>query len=371
VKEVPTTVVVFDPYIIGHHVHKLDFTLKELRRIPGLTVIPVANQAKVPNCVGYYWNQTKIQSPPILLFLRYIVLMINLLRSAKGRRVLLNNAYDNTWKHFGLLGIVLVPLLRVLKIKFLCLQFRTKYLKEIRSSTDLFRWLSHGVLHIGLGHSFTLLVTQERHANAGERIEYLPDLLDIPEKMPSREEARECLGLPQDERIILLFGDIEEPRKGFELIVRNFDAIPKDWKMLITHPSAGKYAQFIVKNSARIHIINREVTHIDKVNAFRAANVVILLYPESFAGSSGSMTNAIMYEIPVATTRFSYADEILSKYEIGVFIDRHSEESLRRAFSNFKGEAYAQEIARCKKDMIEVFRSQLCKVVLEESVPHH
>lgn len=366
-----TTVIVFDPYIIGHHVYKLNFTLKELRRIPGLTVIPVANKAKVSDCVGYYWDQTKIQSPPIVLFLRYIVLMVNLLRSVKGRRVLLNNAYDNTWKHFGLLGIFLVPLLRVLNIKFLCLQFRTNYLKEIRSLTDLFRRLSYGVLHVGLAQSFTLLVTQERHANAGERIEYLPDLHDIPEEMPSRKEARERLGLPQHQRTMLFFGDVEEPRRGFEFISKSFDSIPGIWKMLIITPKLGRYEQFVVDNSERIHIISHEVSHVEKVNAFRAADVVILSYPESFAGSSGVMIDAIMYERPVMITRFRYAEEVLSKYEVGVFIDCHSAESLRKAFSNFVKETYIQEIARCKKDMIEVFRSQLRKVVLEDSVSHH
>jgi glycosyltransferase involved in cell wall biosynthesis len=363
-----TTVVLFDPYIIGHHVHKLNFTLKELRRIPGLMVIPVANKAKTPNCTGYYWNQRKIESPPTVLFLRYIVLMINLLRSAKGGRVLLNNAYDNTWKHFGLLGIFLVPLLRVLKIRFLCLQFRTNYLREIRSLTDLLQRLSYGILHVGLGQRFILLVTQRRHANAPERIEYLPDILDIPEEMPSKKEAREHLGLPQDQRIMLFFGDIEEPRRGFEFISRHFDSISQIWKMLVITPRLGKYEQFVVNNSERIHIITHELSHVEKVNAFRAADVVLLLYPESFAGSSGVMTDAIMYERPVMVTRFRYAEEILFKYEVGIFIDSHSGQSLLKSCSDFTGEIYTEEIARCKKDMIEVFRSQLRKVVLEDSV---
>jgi glycosyltransferase involved in cell wall biosynthesis len=371
VMQVPTTVVVFDPYITGHHVYKLNFTVKELRRIPGLTVIPVANRAKAPECMGYYWNQRKIESPSIVLFLRYILLMVNVFRSAKGRRVLLNNAYDNTWKHFGLLGIVLVPLLRVLKIKFLCLQFRTNYLEEIRSLTDLFQRLSYGILHVGLRQHFILLATQRRHANTAGQIEYFPDILDIPEGMPSKKEAREYLGLPQDQKIMLFFGDMEKLRGGFDSIARNFDAVPEGWTLLIATSRVGRYAQFIGMNSARIHIINREISHVDKANAFRSADVVMVLYPESFAGSSGIMTDAIMYEVPVMTTRFRYAEEILSKYEIGVFIDRDSAESLRKVFSNFVEETYTQEIARCKKDMIEVFRSQLRKVVLEDSVPHH
>jgi glycosyltransferase involved in cell wall biosynthesis len=369
--QVPTTVIVFDPYIIGHHVHKLNFTLKELRRIPELTVIPVANKAKLPDCVGYYWNQRKIESPPILLFLRYVVLMVNVLRLAKGRRVLLNNAYDNTWKHFGLLGIFWVPLLRVLKIKFLCLQFRTNYLREIRSLTDLLQRLSYGILHVGLGRHFILLVTQRSHASATERIEYLPDILDIPQEMPSKKEAREHLGLPQDQRIMLFFGDIEEPRRGFEFISRDFDSISRIWKMLVITPRLGRYEQFVVNNSERIHIITHELSHVEKVNAFRAADVVILLYPESFAGSSGVMTDAIMYERPVMVTRFRYAEDILSKYEVGIFIDSCSAESLQKAFSDFVEEAYIEEIARCRKDMIEVFRSQLSKVVLGDSVSHH
>jgi len=367
----PTTVIVFDPYIIGHHVHKLSFTLNELKKITGLTVLPVANKRKTPDCMGYCWNQTKSQSPPILLFFRYIILMVNILRSARGRRVLLNNAYDNTWKHFGLLAIVLVPLVRALKIHLLCLQFRTNYLREIGSLTDLFQRLAYKILHVGLGQSFSLLVTQERHANAAERIEYLPDLHDIPEVMPSREEARERLGLPLDGRMILFFGSVEERRRGFELLVRNFDVVPSDWRLLITSPSVGNYERFIVSNFARIRLINREVNHAEKVNAFRASDLVIILYPESFAGSSGIMTDAIMYERPVMITRFRYAEEILSKYNIGVFIEDSSRESFQKAFSSFVKGNYSQEITRCKKDMIEIFRSQIRKVVLEESLASH
>jgi glycosyltransferase involved in cell wall biosynthesis len=363
-----TTVVVFDPYIIGHHVHKLNFTLRELRRIPRLTVLAVANKTKVPDCMGYSWNQTKTQSPPILLFFRYLILIINLLRSTKGRRVFLNNAYDNTWKHFGLLAIFLVPLLRALKISVVCLQFRTNYLKKVGSLTDVLQLFAFKSLHLGLGESFTLLVTKESNASPDKRIEYLPDLLDIPEEMPSRREARERLGLPQNQRILLFFGDIEERRRGFEFISRNLESIPGIWKMLIITPKIGRYGKFVVDHSDRIYIISHEVSHVEKVNAFRAADAVVLLYPETLPGSSGVMTDAIMYERPVMITRFRYAEEVLSKYKVGSFIDRCSAESLQQAFSNFVEEAYIEEIARCKKDMIEVFRSQLREVVLEDSL---
>jgi len=365
--EQTTTVVVFDPYIIGHHVHKLRFTLKELRRIPNLTVLPVANKSKVPDCIGYYWEQTKIQSPPILLFFRYLLLVLNILRSSKGKRVLLNNAFDNTWKHFGLLGILLVPLFRASKINLRCLQFRTNYLKHIASLTDLLQLLAFKILQVGLGRSFTLLVTIESHTNANEGIEYLPDLLDIPDELPSRREARSHLGLPPEARIILFFGDIEEPRRGFELMVRNFDAIPGDWKLLVMRPSGLKYEQFMVRYSSRIYTVIPEVSHSDKVMMFRAADAVVLLYPENFAGSSGVMTDAIMYEVPVITTRFSYAKEILSKYEVGVFVDGSSPESFGRAFVGFDGSNYSQDISRCKKDMIKDFRSQIRKAVLDNT----
>jgi len=353
-------VLVLEPFTLGHTVYKLDFMARQIRSLPGgPEIIPVGNKSATPKYLGLTWQNISVhQRMPMSVFLAYIGLVMRTLKKKPGKKFLLNLAYDGTWYYLGVLALLLAPLFRALGIHLVCLHFRSCYLKRLSGLTDLAKYCVFLLLRILLGKGFTLLTTHPDNP-LRKRVCYLPDLMDIPGPLPTRNEARASLGLAPGQKILLFFGNIHDRRKGFSSVVRLLDHLPEGWTILLQRQQEGEYSQFVREHGDRLHVVEKTVDNRTKSLMFRAADGVLLLYPENFGGSSGVLTDAVFHGTPILTTRFPYAVAMLERYQIGYPINADSHESWRQALRHLETDHCEVGLHRCRDDLLQRFKSEL------------
>ena len=358
-----TTVVVFDPYVFGHSVHKLLFTVSEFRRLENVDVIPVGNKSALPSCDGILWRQCNIRHLPLIVFLRYMLILISVLRRARGRRVLFNNAFDSTWEYFVIFSPVIIPLFRLFRIDLFCLQFRTGYLTGAVSATDWAKRIAFLLLRAGLGSRFSLLATRPGAIGGWNNVRHLPDLMEIPGELVSREVARLHLGIGDHERVLLFFGNINDDRKGFHTVAEAVRILPPEWKIMVMSDGAGKYGDVLQQYRSRFIVQPADVEPGEKQFMFRAADAVVTPYAEEYGGSSGVMMDAVMFGIPVISTRFPYALEIFALYDVGILLPRCSAREIHDACIEIPGRDFQGALTQCREELKNRYRAVLRDIV--------
>jgi len=136
---------------------------------------------------------------------------------------------------------------------------------------------------------------------------------------PSREKAREQLGLDDGARVLLFFGQMR-PYKGIEQLMEAFRCVrDPDVRLLIAgKPSSPAYAECLRNRATEDHRIvflpgffaEREVPVF-----FAACDVVVLPYTSIL--NSGSVLLALSFEKPVLAARLGSLPEIAKGLEEG------------------------------------------------------
>lgn len=172
----------------------------------------------------------------------------------------------------------------------------------------------------------------------------------VPNTQLTRAEAKERLGIKQDEKALLFFGAIK-PYKGLEYLVAAFQALATrdaSYRLIIAgerKKESGGYLCEIQKTIAHQPSASRVIQQIefipDQVTElyFKAADVAVLPYTEIF--QSGILFLAYSFGVPVISTKVgSFADEIIAG-ETGFLCDVRDSLSLAAAIANyFESELY-------------------------------
>jgi glycosyltransferase involved in cell wall biosynthesis len=172
-----------------------------------------------------------------------------------------------------------------------------------------------------------------------ERISIIPHGHYLPyvDDLPSRQEARRRLDLPDDAPAILFFGQIKEV-KGLEILLQALPILAKD------HPAVrlviagqvwkadwSRYASLIEQLGLgeRIHLHLGHIPDREVASFFVAADAVALPYHHVY--QSGVLLMALSYARPVVATRVGGLAEVLKDGETGLLVPPADPQSLARA----------------------------------------
>jgi glycosyltransferase involved in cell wall biosynthesis len=163
------------------------------------------------------------------------------------------------------------------------------------------------------------------------------DACDRP--LPSREEARQRLGLELGTaRAILLFGFLG-PHKGLDTFLSAMAQSPPEVRLLVAGPPKSDFDAVGLVQAAGW--TDRAVVRLgyvpdDQVPLwFRAADAVLLAYPAFFIQNSGVLTRAADFLTPVIISDIGQMGELAREYGLGVLFTPEDPASLRQAVDRF------------------------------------
>lgn len=152
-----------------------------------------------------------------------------------------------------------------------------------------------------------------------EKIYVIPhgNYLDFIENRPSRDKAREILGLSPEEKIILFFGQIKEV-KGLDILIQSLPEVLKRYpslKLLIAgkvwKDNLSTYEKIISNYSLRNNVIfhTHYIPDNEVSNYYCASDLVVLPYRRIY--QSGVLLMAMSYKIPVLASDIPGMTEII------------------------------------------------------------
>jgi glycosyltransferase involved in cell wall biosynthesis len=152
----------------------------------------------------------------------------------------------------------------------------------------------------------------------------LPDPVDKPPSM-SREQARRCLGIPSEGRIVSLAG-LLEPRKGVGELLAAFEEIagdtaPSDRLLLAGKATpairallTARYSTWIA--NGRILFLDRHLTHEELWAACIAADLVCTPYPYHLFSAS-IVIRAARVGVPVLANSIGWMEQTIPLFGLG------------------------------------------------------
>ncbi len=157
-------------------------------------------------------------------------------------------------------------------------------------------------------------------ALVGPHVHVIPYAIDDTEALPSREEARQRLGLPPHEKIILFFGT-HRREKDYHTALKGCLALPQP-------PLAFFVGKVISSNDPRqavadcgypnARIVNEFVPEEMTKYYFAAADVVALPYEANFSRGSGVLIECCRHLRPMIASATPYFSAFLFRYRCGV-----------------------------------------------------
>lgn len=181
-----------------------------------------------------------------------------------------------------------------------------------------------------------------------ERITTMFQGTELPEARPlTKEEAREHLGLSQNKITLLHFG-VNHINKNFEVIFEAVQGFELDCQLVfagkveLERPAnipwrlAQKYG--LEQNTI---IINKFITDEEARYYFYAADALILSHRKDYKESSGVLSDAAHFILPVIAADVGEIGELVTYYGLGLTFEAEDPQSLRRAllsFLNLKGD---------------------------------
>lgn len=180
---------------------------------------------------------------------------------------------------------------------------------------------------------------------------------DFFEESPlGRKSARETLGLPEDENLILFFGYVRE-YKGLETLLRSLPEVLKHGKVRLLvagefYEPRGKYDRLIrdlgLESCVTIH--DHYVPNESVACYFRASDLAVLPYHS--ATQSGIVPTAYFFDLPVVTTSVGGLPEVVLDGKTGLLVPPRDHQALAGAIVRFfqadRQAAFREEIRRFK-----------------------
>jgi len=184
-----------------------------------------------------------------------------------------------------------------------------------------------------------------------ERVTVIPHGHYMPyvDRLPSRREARQDLGLPAEAPILLFFGQIKKV-KGLEVLLQALPRLAErypDARLVIAGKVWGddwsRYAALIeaLDLDERLHLHLRHISDEEVASFFVAADVVALPYHHVY--QSGVLLMALSYGRPVVATRVGGLAEVVQDGQNGYLVPPHDPEALALALDHVLADPEAAE----------------------------
>ncbi len=157
-------------------------------------------------------------------------------------------------------------------------------------------------------------------ALVGPHVQVIPYAIDDTEALPSREEARQRLGLPPQEKIILFFGT-HRREKDYHTALKGCLALPQPplalfvGKVISDNDPKRVAAECGYPNT---RIVNDFVPEEMTKYYFAAADVVALPYEANFSRGSGVLIECCRHLRPILTSATPYFSAFLQRFKCGV-----------------------------------------------------
>lgn len=169
------------------------------------------------------------------------------------------------------------------------------------------------------------------------KLEVIEDPCRVEERSVTPAESRRVLGLPNDRRILLLYGSVS-PRKGLAALLDGCarDDWPEDAMAVVagalTQEARPILEAFMTKPrvSDRVLLIDRYFSDEDECHAYNAADAVWLRY-EHFYQPSGVFSQATSVGLPIVATRDGVIGKLAADYANSVFCDDYTSASVAAA----------------------------------------
>lgn len=160
-----------------------------------------------------------------------------------------------------------------------------------------------------------------------EKITIIPNGIDLNHFYPEdRTDARRCLGLTEDAKIVLSVGALI-PLKGYDVLLGAVGELAKKMKDLRLYVVGEGSQRGILESRAREMNLASNVSFVGQRpnselrNWYNAANVFCL--PSSREGWANVLVEALACGTPVVATNVGGAPEILTTPEVGLLVERN------------------------------------------------
>ncbi|MEJ2207814.1 MAG: glycosyltransferase family 4 protein [Anaerolineae bacterium] len=185
-----------------------------------------------------------------------------------------------------------------------------------------------------------------------ERISVIPHGHYLPyvDNLPSRQEARRHLDLPDDAPTILFFGQIKEV-KGLEILLQALPILARDHPAVrlvvagqVWNADWSRYAALIeqLELQERIHLHLGHIPDHKVASFFVAADVVALPYHHVY--QSGVLLMALSYARPVVATRVGGLAEVLEEGKTGLLVPPADPQALARSLDAILADPAAADL---------------------------
>jgi len=185
--------------------------------------------------------------------------------------------------------------------------------------------------------------TQQTYAHSVfyDKVAYVPDSRPKPPVL-TQQEARQYLGLPLGERILLSFG-INHDMKDYKVIFQAAQNLPMDFKLLF----AGKIIPDGAKQNdprrlaeeyglaEKTIIVDKYIPEEDMPHYFYAADALIVSYRKGFQQLSGNLLQACQCNLPAIGINAGHLGEFISRHNLGLTFTPEDPRSLRQVFLTF------------------------------------
>ncbi|WP_128226296.1 glycosyltransferase [Halobacteriaceae archaeon SHR40] len=169
----------------------------------------------------------------------------------------------------------------------------------------------------------------------------------------SKSEAREELGLPPDDSLLLFFGTLREEKGIHRLlrVLRNYSG--PEFTMCIAGPPVNVTEQQVlsIQDESSVTIIT-ELQYVDGPEVyFRAADGLILPYTREFGKECTSQTleEASSSLLPVIVPNFGAVGRVTREWELGSTYTKGSDEALENAMRQFARSGVSHSQAQMKQ----------------------
>lgn len=191
--------------------------------------------------------------------------------------------------------------------------------------------------------------------------------LELPDGQISQSIARKRLGIGQDEKVILFFGQIKKV-KGLDVLIDAFDHCRGNYRLII----AGKtwnddfsfYSNRIqaLHQSDKVTVFNRYITNDEREYFYKAADLIVLPYREIY--QSGVLLMAMSYGLPVLTSDLPANREIVDDELNGLLFKCEDIVDLARKIELFFDRYYQKNIL--EKNAIALMKNQFSWDIIAE-----
>ena len=159
-----------------------------------------------------------------------------------------------------------------------------------------------------------------------------------PPALAGREAKRRELGIPQDGKVLLSFGQVRDG-KQLDLVLKVLSRLPENVLLLVAGRAdarSQKPVGFYRELAARLGVENRciwqdrYIGETEVADFFLAADYVLLTYSRKFVSASGVLNTAVAYDRPVlASAGDGPMQKAVREYQLGEWAEPEDLDSLR------------------------------------------